>query len=53
MLVRTEERFGNGDGTFTVAEQRAAFGSLYDLLYGSQWLQKSNRLLRIGVQVDF
>ncbi|MGH7555201.1 MAG: TonB-dependent receptor domain-containing protein, partial [Longimicrobiales bacterium] len=36
LLSQAEARFGNGDGIFTVDEQRAAFGSWYDLFNGPQ-----------------
>ena len=29
-LIRAEQRFGNGDGIYTVAEQTRAFNSYYD-----------------------
>jgi hypothetical protein len=33
-LIRAEQRFGDGDGVFTVAEQTAAVNALYDVAPG-------------------
>lgn len=52
-LLEAERRFGNGDGVFTVDEQRAAFGAWYDLFYGPERYRYSNRRLRLGVELVF
>lgn len=53
MLFRAEERFGNGDGVFTVGEQRTAYTHLYNLFSGPQTLRESNRYLRLGLEIVF
>jgi hypothetical protein len=52
-LVRAEERFGDGDGIFTLAEQRAASGAFYAALRGEQEFTGDPRRVRFGVQVGF
>lgn len=53
MLLQAEQRFGDGDGVLTVAEQRSMYGHLYDLLTGPQTLRESNRYLRLGLEIMF
>ena len=53
MLMQAEARFGDGDGVFTVGEQRAAFGANYDLFNGGWRFRESNRLLRLGLEFVF
>jgi hypothetical protein len=55
MMVQAEKRFGNGDGIFTVDEQRAAFGADYDLDNSAlgQGLRTANRSLRFGLEFVF
>ncbi len=53
MLMQAEARFGNGDGVFTVEEQRAAFGSWYELFNGPQWFKRSDQYLRLGFEFVF
>lgn len=53
MLLRAEQRFGNGDGVFTVAEQQAAFGQVYEETFGADQLTFSNQNLRIGLRLSF
>jgi hypothetical protein len=53
MMLKAEARFGDGDGVFTVAEQRAAFGANYDLFNGTYRFRESNRLLRLGLEFVF
>jgi len=38
MLRRTEARFGNADGTYTLDEQTRALNAYYDAFNGPQWL---------------
>ncbi|HUF11688.1 MAG TPA: carboxypeptidase regulatory-like domain-containing protein [Longimicrobiales bacterium] len=52
-LVKAEERFGDGDGVFTVEEQERAFGAYYDLVNGRHRFIDSNQSLRLGVEVVF
>jgi hypothetical protein len=55
MLARAEERFGNGDGVFTVAEQTNAWGAYHDYISDqSAWrLRTSNQSLRLGLEFVF
>jgi hypothetical protein len=53
MLMQAERRFGDGDGLFTVAEQRAAFGANYDLFNGTYLRRENNRQLRLGLEFVF
>lgn len=53
MLLRAEQRFGNGDGIFTVEEQNAAFGQRYDAAFDVPQFSISNQVLRLGVRVAF
>jgi len=54
MLMRTEQRFGNGDGVFTVEEQEVAFGSVYDVTNGaSDRFIISNQSLWLGIRLRF
>jgi hypothetical protein len=54
MLLRAEQRFGNGDGIFTVAEQEAAFGQMYENDFGANSRFKtSDQLMRLGVRIGF
>ncbi len=52
-LIRAEQRFGNGDGMFEVAEQRAASAALYNVFRGADTFRGSPRRLRIGFQIGF
>ena len=52
-LIRAEQRFGDGDGIFTVEEQRAAAGAWFDLIRGPQWFRESNQRLRLGIEILF
>jgi outer membrane receptor protein involved in Fe transport len=52
-LIRAEQRFGNGDGVFTVAEQTRAINALYDVVRGGQQQTPPGRRARLGVEVDF
>ena len=53
MLRRTEARFGDGDGTFTSAEQSRALNAYYDAFNGPQWLYGAPRHIRLGVELNF
>lgn len=52
-LVRAEQRFGNGDGVFDLAEQRRASTAFYQAMHGSQLLTGPGRLIRLGITLDF
>jgi Carboxypeptidase regulatory-like domain/TonB-dependent Receptor Plug Domain len=52
-LIRAEQRYGNGDGMFTIAEQSAASDALYEIARGVQEQTGPGRRARIGVEVDF
>jgi hypothetical protein len=52
-LSRAEQRWGNGDGVFTVAEQKAAFRAGYLAVRGAQTLTESPRTWRVGAQLRF
>lgn len=52
-LLQAERRYGNGDGIYTVAEQREAFGAWVELMWGPQWLKESNQRLRLGMEILF
>ena len=51
-LVRAEQRFGDGDGVFDLAEQRRASTALYNALNGSQLLTGPGRFIRVGIAVQ-
>ena len=50
-LVRAEQRFGNGDGIYSDAEQQAAAGALFDVLQGGFYAEP--RRVRLGVELAF
>jgi hypothetical protein len=52
-LIRTEQRYGNGDGTFDVTEQRRASDALYNVVRGSYNFLGQGRKLRLGFEVNF
>ena len=52
-LIRAEERFGNGDHVFDVAEQRRASDALYRTIRGQQELTGPPRQVRLGLEVGF
>ena len=52
-LRQTEQRYGNGDGVFTVDEQVAAFGAYYDFLYGPWAFHGPGRTARVGIRFAF
>lgn len=52
-LIRAEERFGNGDHVFAVAEQAEAAGALYQALRGIQNFTGAPRRVRLGLEVQF
>jgi hypothetical protein len=52
-LRRTEARFGNGDGVYTLAEQGRALTNYFNLVYGSSRFYGPQRTLRVGLQLGF
>lgn len=52
-LLQAERRYGDGDGVFTVDEQRRAFGAFYDLFWGPQNFVESTQRLRLGFELRF
>lgn len=53
MLMRAEQRFGNGDGIYTVEEQEAAFSQDYEWFRGEHTLAPSNQSFRLGLRLAF
>lgn len=53
-LMRAEERWGNGDGIFTVEEQITSFGQQYENDFGKNVrFDTSDQLFRLGLRVAF
>ena len=52
-LIRAEQRYGDGDGIFTIDEQTAAINSLYDAGRGQQLHTQPGRRARLGVEINF
>ncbi|MGH7735199.1 MAG: hypothetical protein ACREOE_16305, partial [Gemmatimonadales bacterium] len=53
-LIRAEQRFGNGDGVFTVAEQhRASDASYLAGGAGLNYFTGSPRRVRVGFEINF
>jgi hypothetical protein len=52
-LIRAEERFGDGDGVFTVEEQSLAINALYDVARGEQEQTAPGRRARVGLELSF
>jgi hypothetical protein len=52
-LIRAEERYGNGDGVFTLAEQQAASDALYMVNRGEDQFTGAGRRLRLGLELNF
>lgn len=50
-LIRAEQRFGNGDGVFDLAEQRAAIAAFYAVFRGEQFFTGAPRRVRVGLQI--
>ena len=54
MLLRAEQRFGDGDGIFTVEEQEEAFGQQYEHNFGVESrFERSDQLMRLGLRIAF
>jgi hypothetical protein len=52
-LIRAEQRYGNGDGIYTVAEQTEAINALYDVARGEQQHVGPGRRARLGLEISF
>ncbi len=52
-LIRAEQRYGNGDGTYTVEEQTNAINALYDVARGEQQHLGIGRRARLGFEINF
>jgi len=52
-LIRAEQRFGDGDGTYTVVEQSAAINALYDVARGKHQHLGIGRRARVGLEINF
>lgn len=52
-LIAAEERFGNGDGLYTVSEQRAASNAYYLTRFGPGAFSGPPRAIRIGLEIGF
>ena len=54
MLMRAEERWGDGDGIFTVEEQETAFSQGYENGFGQNVrFERSDQLFRLGLRIAF
>jgi hypothetical protein len=53
MLMRAEQRWGDGDGIFTVEEQVRSFEPDWEQYGGTAALRPSNQNLRLGLRVSF
>jgi hypothetical protein len=52
-LSRAEQRFGNGDGVYTIEEQSAAINALYDIARGDHQQYGLGRRARLGFEINF
>ncbi len=52
-LIRAEERFGNGDGAFTLAEQRRASEASYYAGRSEANFTAAPRRMRLGLELNF
>jgi hypothetical protein len=52
-LIRAEERWGNGDGLYTLDEQRAASEALYNTVRGTHNFTGEPRRMRLGFELNF
>jgi hypothetical protein len=50
-LIRAEQRFGNGDGVFDLAEQQLASIAAYAAFHGQPLLTGAPRRVRVGLQI--
>jgi hypothetical protein len=52
-LRRVEARFGNGDGTYTLAEQTTALNAFYRSFFGPEQFYGQPRHIRLGFELNF
>ena len=52
-LQRVENRFGDGDGHYTPAEQRRALDAYYESVYGTWRFHGPARTARLGLELRF
>ena len=52
-LIRAEQRFGNGDGVYTLDEQTRAFSSYYGSFRNRNFFTDAPRRVRLGLEVNF
>jgi len=52
-LIRAEQRFGNGDGTYSEDEQNRAFTAYYQSFRGKNYFTDRPRQVRLGLEVSF
>jgi hypothetical protein len=52
-LIRAEQRFGNGDGLYTVEEQNRAFSAYYNSFRNRNFFTDQPRRVRLGLEVNF
>jgi len=53
MLVRAEQRFGNGDGIFTKTEYTKAFNAWYNFFNAPDRFYGTGRRIRLGAELTF
>ena len=51
MLVRAEQRYGNGDGMFTKSEYTRAFSAWYNLANAPYRFYGQGRRIRVGLEI--
>lgn len=51
MLRRAEARFGNGDGTYTLAEQMNALHNYFEMAFGAYQFYGPQRTVRVGLSL--
>jgi len=51
LLVRAEQRYGNGDGIFTMSEYTRAFSAWYNLANAPYRFYGTGRRIRVGLEV--
>jgi hypothetical protein len=52
-LLRAEQRYGDGDGIYTVEEQTNAINALYEVARGEQQHLGFGRRARVGFEINF
>jgi hypothetical protein len=52
-LIRAEQRYGDGDGIYTVEEQTNAINALYEVARGEQQHLGFGRRARVGFEINF